>query len=155
MRVKSCKFWCLCMWLPKVCVLICVALIRWVYYACGWYGWNVASFCAYLRSVAVAFIHTHTDTHTQTQIDTQTQTHTYTRSHVCISIMWNVASFYFFAIMWNVASFYVYLRSAAVAFSRENPMACTYERVMAQIWISHGTHMNESWHTYEWVMAHT
>ena len=26
--------------------------------------------------------------------------------------------------------------------------------VMAHIWMSHGTHMNESWHTYEWVMAH-
>ena len=30
----------------------------------------------------------------------------------------------------------------------------TYEGVMAHIWMSHGTHMNESWHTYEWVMAH-
>ena len=31
----------------------------------------------------------------------------------------------------------------------------TYERVMARIWMSHGTRMNESWHTYEeWVMAH-
>jgi len=30
----------------------------------------------------------------------------------------------------------------------------TYEWVMAHIWMSHGTHMNESWHTYEWVMAH-
>jgi len=37
-----------------------------------------------------------------------------------------------------------------------------YECVMAHvsmsitynIWISHGTHMNESWHTYECVMAH-
>ena len=25
----------------------------------------------------------------------------------------------------------------------------TYEWVMAHIWMSHGTHMNESWHTYE------
>jgi len=24
---------------------------------------------------------------------------------------------------------------------------------MVNIWVSHGTHMNESWHTYEWVMA--
>ena len=31
----------------------------------------------------------------------------------------------------------------------------TYEWVMAHIWMSHGTHMNETWHTYEWVMAHT
>ena len=30
----------------------------------------------------------------------------------------------------------------------------TYERVMTHIWMSHGTHMNESWHTYVWVMAH-
>jgi len=29
----------------------------------------------------------------------------------------------------------------------------TYEWVMAHIWMSHGTHMNESCHTYEWVMA--
>ena len=26
-------------------------------------------------------------------------------------------------------------------------------RVMSHVWISHGPHMNESWHTYEWVMA--
>ena len=30
----------------------------------------------------------------------------------------------------------------------------TYEWVMAHIWMSHGTHMNESWHTYEWDMSH-
>ena len=30
----------------------------------------------------------------------------------------------------------------------------TYEWVIAHIWRSHGTHMNESWHTYEWVMSH-
>jgi len=30
----------------------------------------------------------------------------------------------------------------------------TYEWVMAHIWMSHGTHMNESCHTYEWVMEH-
>ena len=33
-------------------------------------------------------------------------------------------------------------------------MVLIYKWVMAQIWMSHGTHMNESWHTYEWVMAH-
>jgi len=26
--------------------------------------------------------------------------------------------------------------------------------VTSHIWMSHGTHMNESWHTFEWVMAH-
>jgi len=26
---------------------------------------------------------------------------------------------------------------------------------MAHIWMSRGTHMNESWHTYKWVTAHT
>jgi len=26
--------------------------------------------------------------------------------------------------------------------------------VVSHIWMSHGTPMNESWHTYEWVMAH-
>jgi len=31
----------------------------------------------------------------------------------------------------------------------------THEQVMAQKWISHGTHVNESLHTHEWVMAHT
>ena len=30
----------------------------------------------------------------------------------------------------------------------------TYEWVMARIWMSHDTHMNESWHTYEPIMAH-
>jgi len=29
-----------------------------------------------------------------------------------------------------------------------------FGRHMALIWMSHGTHVNESWHTYEWVMAH-
>jgi len=31
----------------------------------------------------------------------------------------------------------------------------THEWVMAHTWVSHGTHMSESWHTHEWVMAHT
>jgi len=31
----------------------------------------------------------------------------------------------------------------------------TYEWVMAHAWMSHGTRMNESWHTHEWVMSHT
>ena len=35
-----------------------------------------------------------------------------------------------------------------------NELWHTYEWVMAHIWMSHGTRMNESWHTYEWVMAH-
>ena len=30
----------------------------------------------------------------------------------------------------------------------------TYEWVTAHIWMSHGTHVNESRHTYEWVTAH-
>jgi len=30
----------------------------------------------------------------------------------------------------------------------------TYEWVMTHIWMSHGTHMNESYHTYEWVTSH-
>ena len=29
----------------------------------------------------------------------------------------------------------------------------TCEWVMSHIWMTHVTHMNESWHTYEWVMA--
>jgi len=29
-----------------------------------------------------------------------------------------------------------------------------YEWVMAHVWMSHGTRMNESWHTYEWVVSH-
>jgi len=28
------------------------------------------------------------------------------------------------------------------------------EIVMAHIWMSYGTHIDESWHTYGWVMAH-
>jgi len=35
-----------------------------------------------------------------------------------------------------------------------NESCHTYEWVMAHIWMSHGTHMNESLHTHEWVMAH-
>ena len=31
----------------------------------------------------------------------------------------------------------------------------TYEWVMAHICMSHDAHVNESWHTYKWVMAHT
>ena len=30
----------------------------------------------------------------------------------------------------------------------------TYEWVMSHIWMSHVTHMNESCHTYEWAMSH-
>ena len=30
-----------------------------------------------------------------------------------------------------------------------------YECVVSQKWMSHGTHMNESWRTYEWVMWRT
>jgi len=30
----------------------------------------------------------------------------------------------------------------------------TYEWVMSHVWMSHVTHMNESCHTYEWVMSH-
>jgi len=30
----------------------------------------------------------------------------------------------------------------------------TWEWVMSQIWMSHATHMNESCHTYEWIMSH-
>ena len=37
--------------------------------------------------------------------------------------------------------------------SDKNESWDTYEWVMAPIWMSHGTHMNESWHPYEWVMA--
>jgi len=34
-------------------------------------------------------------------------------------------------------------------------MSChTCEWVMAHMWMSHGTHVNESCHTYEWVMSH-
>ena len=29
-----------------------------------------------------------------------------------------------------------------------------YEWVMSHIWMSHVTHMNESFHTYEWTMSH-
>ena len=29
-----------------------------------------------------------------------------------------------------------------------------HEWVTSHIWMSHVTHMNESWHTYEWVMSH-
>jgi len=35
-----------------------------------------------------------------------------------------------------------------------NESCHTYEWVMSQIWMSHVTHMNESCHTYEWVMSH-
>jgi len=35
-----------------------------------------------------------------------------------------------------------------------NESCHTYEWVMSRIWMSHVTHMNESWHTYEWIMPH-
>ena len=35
-----------------------------------------------------------------------------------------------------------------------NESCHTYEWVMPHIWMSHVTHMNESCHTYEWVMSH-
>jgi len=35
-----------------------------------------------------------------------------------------------------------------------NESCHTYEWVMSHIWMSHVTHMNESCHTYEWVMSH-
>jgi len=34
-----------------------------------------------------------------------------------------------------------------------NESCLMYEWVMAHIWMSLGTHMNESWHTYEWVLC--
>jgi len=35
-----------------------------------------------------------------------------------------------------------------------NESCHTYEWVMSHIWMSHVTHMNESCHTYKWVMSH-
>jgi len=35
-----------------------------------------------------------------------------------------------------------------------NESCHTYEWVMSHLWMSHVTHMNESCHTYEWVMSH-
>ena len=35
-----------------------------------------------------------------------------------------------------------------------NESCHTYEWVMSHIWMSHVTHMNESCHTWEWVMSH-
>ena len=35
-----------------------------------------------------------------------------------------------------------------------NESCHTYEWVMSQIWMSHGTHMNELCHLYEWVLLH-
>ena len=39
--------------------------------------------------------------------------------------------------------------------SRMDESCHTYEWVMLHIWMSHVTHMNESWRTYEWVRSHT
>ena len=38
--------------------------------------------------------------------------------------------------------------------SHVNESCHTYDWVMSHIWMGHVTHMNESCHTYEWVMAH-
>ena len=38
--------------------------------------------------------------------------------------------------------------------SLQLPVHASCAWVMAHVWMSHGTRMNESWHTYEWVMAH-
>jgi len=35
-----------------------------------------------------------------------------------------------------------------------NDSCHTYEWVMSHMWMSHVTHVNESCHTYEWVMSH-
>jgi len=42
----------------------------------------------------------------------------------------------------------------ARALSHMNQSCHTYEWVMSHIWMSHVTHMNESCHTYEWVTSH-
>ena len=38
--------------------------------------------------------------------------------------------------------------------TRMNESCHTYEWVMSHVWMSHVTRMNESCHTYEWVMSH-
>ena len=38
--------------------------------------------------------------------------------------------------------------------TRMNESCHTYEWVMSHIWIRHVTHINEACHTYEWVMSH-
>ena len=42
----------------------------------------------------------------------------------------------------------------AICVTRMNESCHTYKYVMSDIWMSHVTHMNESWQTYESVMAH-
>jgi len=38
--------------------------------------------------------------------------------------------------------------------TRTNASGLISKCTLWHIWVSHGTHMSESWHTYEWVMAH-
>ena len=40
------------------------------------------------------------------------------------------------------------------AFNIWSDSCVTHESVMSYIWVSHVTHMNESWRTYEWVTSH-
>ena len=38
--------------------------------------------------------------------------------------------------------------------NRSHPIICLLTRRGNRFWMSHGTHVNESWHTCEWIMAH-
>jgi len=54
--------------------------------------------------------------------------------------------------LWWHFSFMPHIWMSHVAHMNES--CHTYEWVMSHIWMSHVTHMNESCHIYEWVMSH-
>ena len=55
-------------------------------------------------------------------------------------------------VMWHMCTSHSHIWISEVAHMNESWH--TYEWVMARIWMRHVTHMNEAWHRYEWDMPH-
>ena len=55
---------------------------------------------------------------------------------------------------WPVCRCGIWLRSRLCVGCVNTWMSYDIWMRMAHRWLSHGTHMNEAWRTYEWVMAH-
>jgi len=70
------------------------------------------------------------------------------RFNVIFSVMFQgLDIFQYLDIDYTYTYVYVHVTSHQVSRSR-------HWNIMAHVWMSHGTHLNESWHTCEWVMAH-
>ena len=70
------------------------------------------------------------------------------------SLLWFVLSllWFFWSLLRDRCLFYGYMRHIALCTSM-NESCHTYEWVMSHVWMSHVTHTHESWHAYEWVMS--